>query len=43
MNFGPYGGKKPIQYPLNQRGLVLIRGVSTDGTGADSNGSGKVT
>lgn len=40
-NFGPYGGA-PVDYPLSDRGLVLIRGQSTDGTGADSNGSGKV-
>ena len=41
-DFGPYGGKK-VAYPLSKRGLVLIRGKSTDGTGADSNGSGKVS
>lgn len=41
-NFGPYGGPDVIEYPLANRGLVLIRGQSTDGTGADSNGSGKV-
>lgn len=40
-NFGPYGGD-PVHYPLSQRGLVLIRGQSTDRTGADSNGAGKV-
>lgn len=40
-DFGPYGGS-PVDYPLSGRGLVLIRGQSTDGTGADSNGSGKV-
>lgn len=40
-DFGPYGGA-PVNYPLSDRGLVLIRGQSTDGTGADSNGSGKV-
>lgn len=40
-NFGPYGGKA-ITYPLADRGLVLLRGQSSDGTGADSNGSGKV-
>jgi hypothetical protein len=40
-NFGPYGGDR-INYPLANRGLVLIRGQSMDGTGADSNGSGKV-
>lgn len=40
-DFGPYGGA-PVEYPLSDRGLVLIRGQSTDGTGADSNGSGKV-
>lgn len=41
-DFGPYGGA-PVDYPLSDRGLVLIRGQSTDGTGADSNGSGKVS
>jgi hypothetical protein len=41
-NFGPYGGGRPVVYPLDARGLVLIRGRSTDGTGADSNGAGKV-
>lgn len=41
-NFGPYGSRE-IKYPLNGRGLVLIRGKSTDGTGADSNGAGKVS
>ena len=42
-NFGPYGGNKLIHYPITKRGLVLIRGKSSDGTGADSNGSGKVS
>jgi hypothetical protein len=41
-DFGPYGGD-PITYPIAQRGLVLLRGKSSDGTGADSNGSGKVS
>jgi DNA repair exonuclease SbcCD ATPase subunit len=41
-NFGPFGGDK-VRYPLSSRGLVLIRGQSTDGTGADSNGAGKTT
>lgn len=41
-NFGPYGGERAVEYPLNKRGLVLIRGQSMDGTGADSNGAGKV-
>ena len=41
-NFGPYGGTE-IQYPLSNRGLVLLRGQSSDGTGADSNGAGKTT
>ena len=41
-NFGPYGSNK-IKYPLCKRGLTLIRGKSSDGTGADSNGSGKTT
>lgn len=41
-NFGPYGGKLKIEYPLSKRGLVLIRGKVIDTTGADSNGSGKV-
>lgn len=40
-NFGPFAEK--LSYPLSQRGLVLIRGMSTDGTGADSNGAGKTT
>lgn len=40
-NFGPYGASE-VSYPLSQRGLVLLRGRSSDGTGADSNGSGKV-
>lgn len=40
-NFGPYGGEQ-VRYPLGKRGLVLITGKSNDGTGADSNGSGKV-
>jgi hypothetical protein len=42
-NFGPYGGEKAVEYPLSKRGLVLIRGQSMDGTGADSNGAGKVS
>jgi hypothetical protein len=41
VNFGPYGGEK-VSYPLSKRGLVLITAESTDGTGADSNGAGKV-
>ena len=41
-NFGSYGGEG-IVYPLANRGLVLLRGKSSDGTGADSNGSGKVS
>ena len=32
-----------IEYPLGRRGLVLIRGQSADGSGADSNGAGKTT
>lgn len=40
-NFGPYGGT-PVTYPISNRGLVLLTGKSSDGTGADSNGSGKV-
>jgi hypothetical protein len=40
-SFGPFGGK--VSYPLSKRGLVLIRGKSNDGTGADSNGAGKTT
>lgn len=42
-NFGPYGGVEPVIYPISDRGLVLIRGASTDKSGADSNGSGKTT
>ena len=41
-NFGPYAGERRVNYPLSKRGLVLLRGQSSDGTGADSNGSGKV-
>ena len=40
-NFGPFAAK--THYPLSRRGLVLIRGLSSDGTGADSNGAGKTT
>jgi hypothetical protein len=40
-NFGPYGGDI-VKYPLSKRGLVLIKAEATDGTGADSNGAGKV-
>lgn len=42
-NFGPFGGGTRVSYPLSNRGLVLIRGLSNDGTGADSNGAGKST
>jgi len=41
-DFGPYGGK-PVTYPLDKRGMVLIQGLVDDETGADSNGSGKVS
>jgi hypothetical protein len=41
-NFGPYAGNNAVTYPLSQRGLVLLTGQSVDGTGADSNGAGKV-
>jgi hypothetical protein len=41
-NFGPYGGTTAVTYPLSRRGLVLLTGKSMDGTGADSNGAGKV-
>ena len=41
-NFGPYGSSTPVAYPLSRRGLVLLRGQASDGTGADSNGAGKV-
>ena len=41
-NFGPYGSSTPVAYPLSKRGLVLLRGQASDGTGADSNGAGKV-
>lgn len=40
-DFGPYGGK-PVTYPLGKRGIVLLTADSSDGTGADSNGAGKV-
>ena len=36
--FGPFSAK--IEYPLNGRGLVLVRGTNED-DGSDSNGSGK--
>jgi hypothetical protein len=39
---GSTSKKAVVHYPLSKRGLVLIRGKSNDGTGADSNGSGKV-
>ena len=47
-DLGPVLGKSPIgggvlSYPLSKRGLVLLKGSSTDGTGADSNGAGKST
>ena len=32
-----------MDYPISGRGLVLLRGQSSDGTGADSNGAGKTT
>jgi hypothetical protein len=38
--FGPF--KESTTYPLNDRGLVLLRGSNRDG-GSDSNGSGKST
>lgn len=41
-NFGSYGDKAVI-YPVNNRGMVLLRGQVDDGSGADSNGSGKVS
>lgn len=40
-DFGPYGGKE-VTYPLGKRGIVLLTADSSDGTGADSNGAGKV-
>jgi len=40
-DFGPYGGKS-VTYPLGKRGIVLLTADSSDGTGADSNGAGKV-
>jgi DNA repair exonuclease SbcCD ATPase subunit len=36
--FGPF--KEKVSYPLNKRGLVLVRGKNKDG-GSDSNGTGK--
>jgi DNA repair exonuclease SbcCD ATPase subunit/DNA repair exonuclease SbcCD nuclease subunit len=36
--FGPFTGT--VEYPLDQRGLVLVRGVNQD-EGSDSNGTGK--
>ena len=36
--FGPFSN--PVEYPLDKRGLVLVRGASQD-DGSDSNGTGK--
>ncbi|CAM9232891.1 unnamed protein product [Discosporangium mesarthrocarpum] len=40
-NFGPF--QKETVYPLNGRGVVLLRGNNMDDPGADSNGAGKTT
>lgn len=32
-----------VTYPLDERGVVLLRGSNLDDSGADSNGSGKTT
>ncbi|CAN0505764.1 unnamed protein product, partial [Ectocarpus sp. 8 AP-2014] len=32
-----------ITYPLDERGVVLLRGSNLDDSGADSNGAGKTT
>ena len=32
-----------VTYPLDGRGVVLLRGSNLDDSGADSNGSGKTT
>lgn len=45
-NFGPFGvqdgDSDAVSYPISKRGMVLLKGNSNDGTGADSNGAGKV-
>ncbi|CAB9505524.1 expressed unknown protein [Seminavis robusta] len=38
--YGPFPTR--VDYPLNDRGLVLLKGTNLDG-GSDSNGSGKTT
>ncbi|CAM9204630.1 unnamed protein product, partial [Laminaria digitata] len=40
-NFGPF--REEVTYPLDGRGVVLLRGSNLDDSGADSNGSGKTT
>ncbi|CAM9325553.1 unnamed protein product, partial [Ectocarpus sp. 12 AP-2014] len=40
-NFGPF--RDEITYPLDERGVVLLRGSNLDDSGADSNGAGKTT
>lgn len=40
-NFGPF--RDEVTYPLDDRGVVLLRGANLDDSGADSNGSGKTT
>jgi len=32
-----------VTYPLDERGVVLLRGSNLDDSGADSNGAGKTT
>lgn len=34
---------RQVTYPLDDRGVVLLRGANLDDSGADSNGSGKTT
>lgn len=34
---------RQVTYPLNERGVVLLRGSNLDDSGADSNGAGKTT
>ncbi|CAM9298178.1 unnamed protein product [Scytosiphon promiscuus] len=40
-NFGPF--RDEVTYPLDERGVVLLRGSNLDDSGADSNGAGKTT
>lgn len=39
----PHKTPSKVTYPLDDRGVVLLRGSNLDDSGADSNGSGKTT